>query len=114
MYHTNSNKIFSIDMNKWKDLPNYFNELHNLGMKAIIELDPYISASDSDYRPFIDGKNQDVFIKHNNRLSDNEKDSNLPILKIVIIKNLCLFEFKTYVLFAKRSVTTGHLFILIS
>ena len=33
--HYDERKDFTIDPNNWKDLPEYFDELHSLGMKTV-------------------------------------------------------------------------------
>jgi len=55
-------KDFTVDQVNYRGLKEYFQELHQQGLRTIIILDPGIANSDS-YQPLIDGKENDVFIK---------------------------------------------------
>ena len=56
---------FTIDEVKFKGLPEYFRELQSRGMRTVIILDPalVISRGTTNYKPFVEGKTSDVFIK---------------------------------------------------
>jgi hypothetical protein len=45
-------------------LPSYFDYLHEIGMKTVLLLDPFIMVNDTEaYWPFTTARNQDIFIK---------------------------------------------------
>ena len=62
--HFDKRKDFSIDPINWSGLDKYFDELHNLGMKTVLLLDPFIMINDTEaYWPYTTAREQDVFIK---------------------------------------------------
>ncbi len=44
-------------------MPEYFDKLHERGMKTVMIIDPAVVVDEKDYWPYEDGKAADVFIK---------------------------------------------------
>ena len=61
-------KIFTIDPIHWNGIDVYFNELVAQGMKTIILFDPFVIVNETNYEPFKNGKEKDVFIKWPNNV----------------------------------------------
>ncbi|GAV06643.1 hypothetical protein RvY_16599 [Ramazzottius varieornatus] len=69
---------FTIDQEKYGNLPAFVNELHAKGMRYVIILDPAIHADAAvkhpelpEYKPYTEGLEQDVFIKWPANYSSN-------------------------------------------
>ncbi|KAI4475513.1 hypothetical protein M0802_015126 [Mischocyttarus mexicanus] len=63
--YMNKNKDFTYDNETFKDLPEFVDELHKLGMHYIPLIDAGISASEASgsYRPYDEGVIEGIFIK---------------------------------------------------
>ena len=63
--HFQNNMDFTINEQKFKDLPNYFRELQSRGMHGVPILDPalVIDRGNLNYKPYLSGLSKDVYIK---------------------------------------------------
>ncbi|GIY52234.1 hypothetical protein CDAR_606791 [Caerostris darwini] len=61
-------KDFTYDEDKYAELPEFVDELHNKGMHYVVITDPGISGSEKPgtYPPFDDGVQSDIFLKNPN------------------------------------------------
>ena len=57
---------FTYDQNKYSGLPEFVNNLHSIGMKYMMIIDPAVSGAEpaGTYPPFDDGLKMDIFIKN--------------------------------------------------
>jgi alpha-glucosidase (family GH31 glycosyl hydrolase) len=72
-------KDFTIDPVKWKGLPEYFDQLHSVGMKTVMILDPALIVNETNYWPFETGISKNVFIRRPDD-SDDFADTNSTIM----------------------------------
>ena len=64
--HFKDQMDFTIDPVRFKDLPDYFKNLQSRGMRVVIILDPALVISrgnDLNYKPYVEGFNNNVYIK---------------------------------------------------
>lgn len=63
--YMDKNNDFTYNLDKFKDLPEFVNEIHSKGMHFIPIIDAGISASESNgsYMPYDEGQREDLFIK---------------------------------------------------
>jgi len=67
-------------------MPEYFDELHSLGMKTVLILDPALVVNDSSYLPFSTGKEKGVFIEWPDNSPDfNDTQSNIMLGYVIYI-----------------------------
>lgn len=78
--HFDQRKDFTIDPDKFKELPEYFDELHRKGMKTVMILDPALVVNDTSYWPFNDGLKNNVFIKWPNGTSPDRNETKNDIM----------------------------------
>ena len=78
--HYEERKDFTIDQEKWKELPEYFNYLHSIGMRTVMILDPALVVNQTDYWPFETGKEENVFITWPDGMSPDVEDTNSSIM----------------------------------
>jgi alpha-glucosidase (family GH31 glycosyl hydrolase) len=80
--HFKDNMDFTIDEQKFKDLPKYFKDLQSRGMRVTIILDPalVVSRGSTGYKPYIDGFNNNVFIKWPTGMSPDYSDTNSDVM----------------------------------
>lgn len=89
--HFDKRADFTIDQENWAGLPDYFNELHDKGMKTVLILDPAIPIERGEtYWPYENGVTNDVFIKW---------DNGTTMLAAVNKSNLCYFIAQTFKIF---------------
>ncbi|XP_043091754.1 LOW QUALITY PROTEIN: lysosomal alpha-glucosidase [Puntigrus tetrazona] len=64
--YADQRRVFTFDPQRFGDLPRMVEELHQLGMKYVLILDPGISSTSppGSYKPFDDGLKRGVFIKN--------------------------------------------------
>jgi len=55
---------FTYDINKFKGLPEFVDELHGKGMHYVLMADPAIGSAHQGYEPYDDGVQKDIFIKN--------------------------------------------------
>ena len=58
----------------FKGIEEYFEELHSLGMKTVMILDPALVIDDKNYTYFDDGLKDNVFIKWPKGTSPDDKE----------------------------------------
>lgn len=86
--HFEQRKDFSIDPVNWKDLPEYFDNLHSIGMKTVLLLDPFIMINATNYYPYETGLQKDVFIKWPANSPDfNETKSSIMLGYVCLMLN---------------------------
>ncbi|CAF1092425.1 unnamed protein product, partial [Brachionus calyciflorus] len=61
--HFDRRQDFTIDEQKWKELPKYFDYLHSKGMKTVLLLDPALVINETNYWPYETGRQKDIYIK---------------------------------------------------
>ncbi|GFS21400.1 lysosomal alpha-glucosidase protein [Elysia marginata] len=64
--HMDTQKIFTVDDERFPDLNNYFEQLRDKGMRIIYILDPCLIANETDYTPYEKLKAVDGYIKWKN------------------------------------------------
>lgn len=64
--YMNKRMDFTLDLNTFKELPNFIKELHDVGMRYITIIDPAISSNQpaGSYPPYDDGVEMDIFIRN--------------------------------------------------
>ena len=74
---------FTISRERFKEIPEYFRELQDRGMHVVIILDPalVIDRGNLNYKPYLSGVENDVYIKWPNGMSPdfNETNSNIML-----------------------------------
>lgn len=88
--HYDERKDFTVDPDKWKDLPNYFEYLKEVGMKTVMILDPALIVNNTDYWPYETGKEKDIFIRWPG-VSPDFADTNSSIMLGYVSRNLKSF-----------------------
>lgn len=68
--YMNESNDFTYDKEKFKNLPEFVEELHKLGMHYIPLIDPGVSGSEKPgtYPPYDEGLQRDIFIKNSTGL----------------------------------------------
>ncbi|RWS00852.1 Lysosomal alpha-glucosidase-like protein, partial [Leptotrombidium deliense] len=66
--YMNDYNDFTYDKNSFQDLPQFVDTLHRIGMYFVIILEPGVSACEptNTHRPYDDGIEMDIFVKHSN------------------------------------------------
>ncbi|KAI5097402.1 lysosomal alpha-glucosidase isoform X1, partial [Silurus meridionalis] len=64
--YADKKRVFTFDPQRFGDLPEMVQELHEQGLKYVLILDPGISSTSppGSYKPFDDGQQREVFIKN--------------------------------------------------
>ena len=78
--HYDLRRDFTVDQNKWKELPEYFDYLHSVGMKTVMILDPALVVNYTDYWPYETGREDNVFITWPDGLSPDYDETNSTIM----------------------------------
>lgn len=76
--HFQNQMDFTIDRDKFKELPEYFKELQSKGMHVVPIVDPalVIDRGQFNYKPYLDGVTNDVYIKWPKNLSPDYAETN--------------------------------------
>ena len=71
-----NNNDFTVDQDRYGNLPELINDIHNAGMHYVPIVDPGVSAAEPSgtYPPFDDGIAMDIFVK--------DRDGNIFIGKV--------------------------------
>ncbi|CAF0715427.1 unnamed protein product [Brachionus calyciflorus] len=77
--HFQNNMDFTISPDKFKDIPQFFQELKSKGMHVVPIVDPAL-VIDKSYKPYADGFRDDVYIKWPKNLSPDFSDTNSDIM----------------------------------
>ena len=73
---------FTIDRDKFKDLPQYFKELQAQGMHVVIILDPALvmDRGNLNYKPYLTGVQKDLYIKWPKNMSPDFNETMSDIM----------------------------------
>ena len=64
--YMDAEKVFTVDMDNYRGLKEYFEELNADGIRTIIIVDPGMIDDQQWYQPTIEGLEEDVFIRFEN------------------------------------------------
>lgn len=64
--YMDAEKVFTVDMDNYRGLKEYFEELNADGIRTIIIVDPGMIDDQQGYQPTIEGLEEDVFIRFEN------------------------------------------------
>lgn len=80
--HYQNQMDFTIDRDKFKDLPQYFKDLQAQGMHVVIILDPALvmDRGNLNYKPYLTGVEQDIYIKWPKNMSPDFNETMSDIM----------------------------------
>ncbi|KAH9504147.1 hypothetical protein Btru_065110, partial [Bulinus truncatus] len=83
--HMDTQKIFTVDKERFPNLNEYFKKLQSGGMRIIYILDPCLISNETDYEPYIQMKNSGCNIKWDPsvEVSNDSKDTDNALLGYV-------------------------------